>query len=424
MKEEPAPISAMQPMSPPALDRVVKTCLSKDPEDRWQSARDVANELKWIAEGSQAGVPTKVSARRRSRERTAWVLAALATVLAAVFAAGYFRRSAPAASVVRASLLLPDKTYLGDIALSPDGKRLAFTLANASGEYSLWVRDLDADAPRVIAGTEAAKFPFWSPDGRFLAFFAEGKLKKVDPAGGPIFSICDAEGGVGGTWNRDGVIVFAPSPTSGLSRVDAAGGKPVPLTKLDASRHEVAHRYPHFLPDGRHVLYTTTNLGGQADESANAIRVASLDGETRPLLGVFSSAQYAAGRLLYVRDDALLAQRFDPGRLALEGEPVVIAQRVNRTTDWGGFYTFSAAGNALVLAPLPPPVPSRLLLVRSIRQALRIRWEPRPLCDVPLLARRPYPRRIRLQCIEEQARCLEPGCRLRSGEQTGPRDGE
>ncbi len=359
MKEDPAPISAVQPMSPPALDRVVRTCLAKDPEDRWQSARDVGNELRWIAEGSQAGVPTKVALRRKGRERAAWALAALAGAAAVALAVAYARRAPRAASPVRAQLDLPKKTQTADIALSPDGKRLAFTVFDAAGQVSLWIRDLDADAAQPVSGTESARFPFWSPDSRTVAFFADGKLKKREPDGTAILKICDAAGGVGGTWNRDGTIVFAPSPTSGLFRVSAAGGKPEAVTKLDAARHEVAHRYPSFLPDGRHFLYTSTSLGA-ADDLANAIHVASLDGkEDKTILPVFSDAQYAAGRLLYVRDDALVAQRFDVRRLAVEGDPVVLEARATRTTDWGGFYAFSASDDVLAVVP-PNFVLSRL----------------------------------------------------------------
>ncbi len=351
MKEEPAPISGIQPMSPPALDRVVRTCLSKDPEDRWQSARDVSNELKWIAEGSQAGVPTKVSARRKSRERTAWALAALAAAAAVVLAVAHFREAPHPAQLVRASLVLPEKTFIGDMALSPEGGKLAFTVGNTAGVFTLWVRDLDAGVARQIAGSEGAQFPFWSPDGRFVAFFADGKLKKVESTGGAILAICDAENGVGGSWNREGTIVFGPLPTAGLFRVQASGGKPVSVSKLGAARHEKAHRYPFFLPDGRHFVYTATSLGGGAGEDSNAIRFASLDGrEDRLLVGALSNAQYASGRLLYAREETLMAQRFDPDRGVLKGEPVVIEPRVFQPTSWAGFYAFSASEQAIVTA--------------------------------------------------------------------------
>ncbi len=361
MKEEPSLISTIAPMTPPALDRVVKTCLSKDPEDRWQSAHDVGNELKWIAEGSQAGVPTKVASRRKSRERVAWAVAGLMSMLVALLTIGYVRRAPRPAPLIRASLVPPEKMFLVDLAVSPDGRRVAFTARKPGDQPSLWLRDLDSEAARPVAGTDAAVFPFWSPDGRSIAYFGEGKLKKVDPRGGAILTICDAEIGVGGTWNREGTIVFAPSATSPLFRVPASGGKSTAVTKLNTSRHEVAHRYPFFLPDGRHFLYTATTLGGPADEASNAIHLASLDGQTdRTLVSAVSNAQYASGRLLYVREQNLLAQRLDLSRLETEGDPVMIAPRVAFPGDWTGFFAFSASESALVLEPVFT-VPSRLL---------------------------------------------------------------
>ncbi|MEP6995345.1 MAG: protein kinase, partial [Acidobacteriota bacterium] len=207
LTSDPAPISATQKMSPPALDRLVKTCLAKNPEDRWQSAHDVAGELKWIGEGSQTGVPAPVIARRRSRERLAWTGFAIATLIAAAFGVAYLRRSAHLLPAVRALLPLPETTMtLGELAVSPDGTRLAFTVAKKGGLPALWIRRLDGSSSQPVPGGENASFPFWSPDGRFVGFFTEEKLKRVSPDGGPTLTICNAERGAGGTWNRDGTI--------------------------------------------------------------------------------------------------------------------------------------------------------------------------------------------------------------------------
>jgi eukaryotic-like serine/threonine-protein kinase len=361
MKEDPAPISTIQPMTPPALDRVVRTCLAKDPEERWQSAHDVGNELKWIAEGSQAGVPVKVSARRKSRERIAWALFGLTAAFAAILAIAYVRRAPLRPELVRASIVVPQDLFLVDLSISPDGRKVAFTTSKPGGQPSLWIRDLDADAARPIPGADVAVLPFWSPDSRFVAYFGEGKLRKFDVTGGTLLTLCDAEVGVGGTWNGEGTIVFAPSATSPLYRVAASGGKPAAVTRLDASHHEVAHRYPHFLPDGKHFLYTSTTLGGPGDDVSNAIHAASLDGKTnRVLVSTVSNAQYASGRLLYVRDQSLLAQRLDLGRMQTEGDPVLIAPRVAQPSEFASFFAFSASERALVLEPLFT-VPSRLL---------------------------------------------------------------
>jgi eukaryotic-like serine/threonine-protein kinase len=363
MKEVPPPISQLQPMTPPALDRVVKTCLAKDPEDRWQSAHDIGNELRWIAEGSAAGVaaPVAVASRRRSREMLAWAAFAVAALAAALFAAGYFRRAPRPLPAVRSILPLPDQTFLGELALSPDGSRLALTAALPGTQPSLWIRRLDGTSAERVAGTENSFFPFWSPDGRFVAFFSEGKLKRVDAAGGSVLTICDAERGAGGAWNRDGTIVFAPAPTAGLSRVPAAGGQPVALTKLDASRHETSHRYPAFLPDGEHFLYMAANITAPQDSPGNSIRVGSLDGRIdKAVVNVASIALYSSGRLLYVNNGTLLAQDFDLARFERKGEPSPIAQHLG-LYGWQFFWPFSVSDNGVLVAAPDILTPSRLL---------------------------------------------------------------
>jgi Tol biopolymer transport system component len=361
MGSEPPPISTWQPMSPPALDRVVKTCIAKDPEERWQSAHDIGSELSWIASaGSQAGVAAPVVARRKSRERIAWAGFAAAAVAAALLAIGYLRRAPGTATAIRAELPLPQGMFLADVAISPDGRKVAFTVAKPGAPPDLWVRSLDASESHPVPGADGANFPFWSPDSRFVAFFAGGKLKKVDPSSGTILTICDAERGVGGSWNGDGTIVFAPTPTGALYRVPASGGQPVAVTKLDPARHETAHRYPRFLPDGRHFLYMAANLAGPPDDPANAVRVGSLDGKVdRSLVHILSNASYVAGQLLYVRDSTLLAQPFDARRLELKGDPVPIAPQLS-PSNWQNYSIYSASESLLVHAHTYA-VPSQLL---------------------------------------------------------------
>ncbi len=379
MREEPEPMASIMPMTPPALDRVVRTCLAKDAEDRFQTAHDAKLQLQWIAEvGSAAGVPAPVVARRRSRERLAWASFAAAALAAALFAAGYLRRAPRPERGIRATLPFPEKMILGELALSPDGNRLAFTASRIGMEPALWVRDLDGSSAQPVAGAENAYFPFWSPDSRSVGFFADGKLKRVDASGGAILTVCDAERGVGGTWNREGTILFAPAPTSSLYRVAAGGGKPVPVTKLDASRRETAHRYPQFLPDGRHFLYMAGNLGGGTDDPANAIRVGSLDGSVdKAVVRTLSNAGYASGYLLYARDGTLLAQRFDTSKLELRGEPVPAVPKIG-LSNWHSNWLFSASENGtLVAAPVFAP-PARLVwLDRSGKETGSI-GEPAP----------------------------------------------
>ena len=271
------------------------------------------------------------------------------------------RRAPRPPAGIRATLPFPEKMFLGELALSPDGTRLVFTASKPGGQPALWVRSLQESSAHPLVGAENAFFPFWSPDGRSVGFFADGKLKRMDISGGAVLTICDAERGVGGTWNRDGTIVFAPAPTSALHRVAAGGGKSVPVTKLDAAHHETAHRYPRFLPDGRHFLYMAVNLGGGGNDPANAIRVGSLDGKLdKAVVKTLSNASYSSGHLLYVKEGTLLAHRFDLSRLETEGDPMPVAQRVN-LANWQSFFLFSASeSGVLVTAPLFAPA-SRLL---------------------------------------------------------------
>jgi len=337
MKEEPVPVSTIQPMTPPAFDRVVRTCLAKDPEDRFQTAHDAKLQLQWIVEGgSQAGAPAVVVSRRRSRERVAWGVAAGA-ILAAVFATlGYFRRAPVEAATIRSSILPPEKTAFeiggedsGSLTISPDGRRITFVAKDASGKKLLWLRPLDAVASRSIPGTEGATWPFWSPDSRFIAFFAEGKLKKVDAAGGPPLTVCDAKRGRSGSWNRDGVILFSPDSTVVVHRVSAAGGAATPVTRLDESKGETTHRWATFLPDGRHFLYMAGTHAAGTGSEMNVIYLASLESKDRRLLlHARSNIAFASGYLIYVLEKTLLAQPFDAKRLRLTGDPVPLGDSV------------------------------------------------------------------------------------------------
>ena len=281
MSSDPTPISALQPLTPPALDRVVATCLAKDPDDRWQSARDVLRELQWIAEaGTQVSGAAPRATTVRTRARLAWVMAAVATAAAlgdrraAVRSpsSGAGRRGPISGLAARGQLVARAAWRATSQALSPDGRRVVFGV-NTAGGSALAVRSFDAGEAQVLPGTEGGAFPFWSPDSRFIGFRAQGKLKKIDVTGGPPVTLCDAADGVGGTWNRDGTIVFAPNLTSGLFRVSAAGGAPAPVTTLDAAKKEQGHRGPWFLPDGRRFLYVAT--------PPTTVYVGSLDSEER-----------------------------------------------------------------------------------------------------------------------------------------------
>jgi Tol biopolymer transport system component len=328
LEKEPEPISAAKPMTPPTLEHAVKKCLAKLPDERWQSASDLASELKWIAEGgSQAGAAGRVSAGRSRRERAAWLLAAALSVLLIGGGAAWWVRTRQIPPTMH--FYSPVPFPANDVALSPDGRTLAMVAYfEQANKYVIWTHEVGGTRATPVQGTEDAVHPFWSPDSRRIAFFANGKLKKVDVTGGSVQVLCDAPHGRGGAWNREGTILFSPEVFGGLYRVSSAGGTPREVTKPDASRSETTHRWPVFLPDGRHFLYLTANFSGAFEK--NAIFLGSLDSaERRLIVSASSNAAYAdPGYLLYLRENALVAQRFDSHSYVLSGEPHTISDEV------------------------------------------------------------------------------------------------
>jgi Tol biopolymer transport system component len=337
LRDDPQAISEISPMTPPALNRVVKTCLAKDPEDRFQTAHDAKLQLQWIAEGgSQAGLPAPVVARRKNRETLAWAVAAAAIVAAGLATVGYLRRAPAAVAKVSAFLLPPEKSEFdvsgvncGALTISPDGRHATFPAKDADGKMALWLRSLGELGAKPIAGTQGATFPFWSPDSRFLAFFADSKLQKVDISGAPPLAVCDASNGRSGSWSREGVILFSPDATTGLFRVPSAGGTAKPATTLDTVHAESTHRWATFLPDGRHFLYMAGSHSAGSKSESNAIYAGALDSNEKALvLQARSNVVYASGYLLYMRERILLAQRFDAESRRLVGEAVPVAEGV------------------------------------------------------------------------------------------------
>ncbi len=334
----PRPLEELVPLTPPALDRIVMRCLAKDPEDRWQSARDVAAELLWIAQGgSKAGLPAIVSTRRHVREKLAWSAFGIAAIAAAVFAVMWVQRAPEPPPVVRFALTLPASVQSpSPPALSPDGRYIAFA-ATSNGVQQLFLRAMDAIDARPLPGTEGVYRPFWSPDSRFVGFIAAGKMKKVDIAGGPPQVICDAGNG-DGSWSPTGVILFDGNSTDPLRQVSAAGGVPKPVV-LEEGKTEgtTSAGWPEFLPDGRHFLYSLVQ------GSELTLKVGSLDSTTSTtLFKTTTRVAYASpGYLLFVRDRTLVAQKFNPDSLAVEGDAVPLGEGLG--TDAVGLAAFSVS---------------------------------------------------------------------------------
>jgi eukaryotic-like serine/threonine-protein kinase len=342
LEKDPEPISTTKPLIPPGLEHVITTCLQKNPEDRYQSAHDIKLELKWVGVTpvTPAVAATSLPAATSSRARLGWIAAVIIAIVLGALAGIFLNRPAPAAAI-RTVIDPPEKTSFvlaGDAAgppvLSPDGTTVAFSATGADGKTLLWVRPMNSLEAHALPGTEGVSFPFWSPDGRSLGFFAQGRLKTVEIDGGSVQVVCEVQVGRGGAWGPGGVILLSSAPSAPLSKVAATGGSPEPVTKLDPDRH-TSHRWPFFLPDGKHFLYLAMHHD-PSKAANNTIYFASLDGkENQPLFHSESNAIYANGFLLFARNDQLVAQPFDPVKGKLTGEPQTVAKGVmNDITTW------------------------------------------------------------------------------------------
>ena len=351
LEKEPEPMSTLQPMTPPALEMVVKGCLEKDPNERVQTAHDLKMQLGLT---KQASTTAKAAlSKTKQNNWLSWAVAAVATLLA--IAAGVAMWLRPATlPVVRATILPPDKTNFlaagdtgGPAMLSPDGEKIAFVAKGPDSPQAIWVRGLNSQAAQRLEGTEGASFPFWSPDSRNIGYFANGKLNRIAATGGPSTSLADAASGRGGTWGKNDVIIYTPHFNVALMQVNAQGGAPRPATTVDPALH-TTHRWPWFLPDGKHVLYLAANHGGGVREKSG-IYFASLDGkENKLLVATDSQGEYASGYLVYRSQSDLMAQRFDPESGTLSGEAFPIADRVQfDDTVWRA--EFSVSSNGMML---------------------------------------------------------------------------
>jgi len=352
LKDEPARISQIQPLAPPPLDRIVATCLAKNPDDRWQSARDLHRELAWVAEGSATVAGTRTDSARW-RRTLPWATAG--AMLAIVAGLLLTRPAAESRGALRFIVTPPDKVEMAggpaapQAAISPDGTRVVFAATDAGGTRWLFLRPLDSLDAQPLAGTEEGELPFWSPDGRAIAFFTrDRKLKRVSLTGGvDIVSELPTDTWGGGAWNPDGVIVFSSGTDGPLYRVPFTGGTPVALTALDRGRGEFAHLWPSFLPDGRHFVY----LIHARDVKARGIYLGSLDSsvKTKILDSEVRAMLAPPDHLLFIRDGTLMAQSMDENGM-LSGDPEPIARGVASNPSPGlGRATFTASANGVVV---------------------------------------------------------------------------
>jgi serine/threonine protein kinase len=407
---EPHPLSSAVEGIDNTLDAVVLECLVKDQEERYQSARELAKDLrrylraaggsggerimvkvsgykvkvvepfkpppldpgtlnagliKWGvfspaqpedrpagAEGAKGSDPAAASSPLRAGRILPWVLVFIFVVAAVSFALLYFRGTAYESRTVRSFIRPPENSTFartsggaggGHFALAPDGKKLTFAATDSAGVTRLWVRSLNSLQCVPLAGTEEGSYPFWSPDSRSIGFFSGGKLRRIDASGGAVNTLCESASGRGATWSGDGMILFSPSSSEPISQIPAGGGTPSPVTKLDPSRLEHSHRWPWFLPDGKHFLYLARS------SSSDIIYVGSLDGkENKELLRKHSNVVYGNSCLLFIEEGALIAQPFDPGGLELRGLPATVAEGVSYDPgDGRGEFSVSGHGELL-----------------------------------------------------------------------------
>ncbi len=406
---DPDPITSIKPDMDPELDAIILDCMAKDVMDRCQSVAEVGRNLRrFKRESSRSRVsrvskthpayrPSNIQSSDAQEEtglpaatkprfsigvlaRNPWTIAAvLLFVASGVLGYLYFQTISLSPTVTRTSLLPPESNSFnnsvgGHLAISPDGKTLAFVATDSVGNNHLWVRALSSLSALPLPGTLGAEYPFWSPESKSIAFFAEGNLKRIDASGGPVTTVCEALAGRGGSWNQAGLIIFAPTSATSIYQVAASGGASSAITRLDTLKKETSHRWPFFLPDGKHFVYTT-QVGGGSD--AGAI-VASALGDTsrKSVLALSSNAEFVAGYLCYVRQNNLIAHPFDPGKLEFTGDPIPIAERiVFGEARSRSIYSFSSNGMLIYQSGSSRP-PALFLVDRNGRIKSQLKTSP------------------------------------------------
>jgi eukaryotic-like serine/threonine-protein kinase len=366
MTATPQPITAVEPLAPASVEHTVRRCLAKDPDRRWQCFDDLAAEMKWASEtaaGVSAGSEARSAARRRS---LAWpVLAGVLAIAVVAWVLTRYRTRADASRPARMQFELPLAENMSlqpddTLAVSPSGAHVVFSSRVTQQGTMLVLRPMAEASMRVMAGTLEGGFPFWSPDGREIGFFADGKLKKMNIGGGPVQVLCDTAAYGAGAWSRDHLILFTPGENAGLYLVPAQGGSPKLLTTPDASRGELSHRWPQFLPDSKHYLFVVVN--SRPEQSGLYLGV--LDSSERKLVVPtgMNATYIPPDLLLFVRDTTLMVQRFDWNAARLYGEavPVAVNLGTNRTIPLPLFGQFSAASSNVLVYRDEAPLDTRL----------------------------------------------------------------
>ncbi|MFN2502511.1 MAG: protein kinase [Pyrinomonadaceae bacterium] len=338
LREDPPILSETNKSVDAGLERIVRRCLEKNREERFHSASDLAfaiEALTGVQRTGETAITTSYAESVPGRSASSlkgwlgWAVAGgLLLLLSAFLIFSNWGGNEPEVAV-RFSVIPPEKAVFGEsAAISPDGRRIAFTVIGQTGESTMWIRPLDSVESRMLAGTEGAMFPFWSPDNKYIGYFAQGKLKKIDASGGPSQTLADASADPrGGTWAPDGTIIYTATVSTPLMKISANGGQPTELTQLDASREQISHRWPAMLPDGRRFIFFA-----RGKKDFEGLFVGSLDSPevkfliSTNLRGEFAPTDGGKGMLLFGRERTLMAQSFDPGSGELSGDSVAIAQ--------------------------------------------------------------------------------------------------
>jgi len=385
LKEQPRPISELQPMAPPALERVVKTCLEKDPDERWQNAGDLKRELGWIASaGSQAGIPAPVASKRKTRDRAIWIAAGALLALAAAYLfwqSGVWRHSP---SPVHLTVVLPEGKVLranssGPVALSPDGSAIVFSARGDDRKTQLYLRKLDSFESTPISGTEGAYCPFFSPNGEWLGFVSEDfKLKKISVRGGTSIVVADAAGPIGAAWADNDTIYYSKSFFGGVYAVPAGGGQPKQLTQTGTAPDDRGHVWVNVLPGNSGLIFTVWT--GKTFNDARIEALSFSSGKRKVLIEGGSAARYIPGGFLaYARNGTLFVVAFDPKRLEIKGTPVPVIDGVMTGASNGdAVYTVSNDGTLVFQSGTFSPQPRNLVWMDRNGKATNITDELRP----------------------------------------------